>query len=155
MKILLFIICTIVLVLNTWLTNCDFCIMGGSTQGTITRIPLYLQIIILCLTDVMLFIVIYKNKWKIVTIPVLLISLFFYSLSAHVTMDKMMSEKYIDSWYGVSLNYVRSSPSDPIITCEYKYPFVSMTDDKGSEMKIYVGIYPYMLDPNSIMSNCR
>ena len=154
MKIIPFIISTIVLALNTWVTNCDFCIMGGSTQGIITRIPLHLQIISLSITVVMLLIVIYKYNWKMVTIPLLLISFFFYSLSTHVTMDKMMSENYIDSWFGVS-SYIRSSSADPIRTCDYKYPFVSMTDDKGSTTKIYVGIYPYMLDPNRIMLNCK
>lgn len=88
-----------------------------------------------------------------VTIPALLISLFFYSLSTHVTMDKIMSEKFIDLWFVES--YIRSSPADPIRTCDYKYPFVSMTDNKGNTMKIFVGIYPYMLDPNSIMLNCK
>ncbi|MBN1378574.1 MAG: hypothetical protein JXA04_05010 [Gammaproteobacteria bacterium] len=153
LKTTVLLLALLILALSLWLVNVDLFLVGGSRPTFVVRIPLYLQLFSLCCTVVSLSFVLFKPKLKIVTIPIFIVVLFFHSLSMHTPYDDLIH--YVDSWYGFSINRINSNAVDPVISCDYEYPFVKMIDDKNNKMKIFVGIYPYVFETQELFKTCK
>lgn len=144
---------SLLLALLLWLVNIDMFLTGGSKPACIVRIPFHLQLLSLCCTVASLGIVLYKSELRKIMIPIFVVVLFFHSLSMHTPYDDL--QHYVDSWYGVTVSRIHSNAVDPVISCEYKYPFIEMIDDQNNEMKIFVGIYPYNLETQKLFTTCK
>jgi hypothetical protein len=152
-KALVLLLTLLFLSLSLCLVNNDLFLIGGSRPAVIVRIPLYLQLLSLCCAVASLSVVLFKTKLRPVAIPIFIVVLFLHSMSMHTPYDSL--SRYHDSWYGITINHIHSNAVDSVISCEYKYPFVKMIDDKNNEMKIFVGIYPYNLDTKKLLLTCK
>lgn len=141
------------LLLSWWVVRHDLLLLHGSRRAIIARVALPLQALSLLCTLCSLAAALYREQGKALAVSALAVSLFFHSLAMHAPYDDL--NDFVDSWYGLRVKSVSSGPSDPVISCDYAVPFVDITGADGSKMSIFVGVYPYRLDPEVLMATCK